>query len=489
MTITHSKVSGIANPADPTKVGGEDWDAAHVIADNTIVAAKLSASSTDVLFGRSTAGAGAGEQVACTPAGRALIDDATAADQRQTLGLGTAATTAATDYATAGHSHVEGDIAVSTTSVVVGRKSASGGACEEVTASEVLDFIGSTRGSVLYRGAAGWSALTPGTATHVLTSNGAGADPSYQAAGGGSPGGSSGQVQYNNASAFGGASALEISSGAPVIVSAAAVTPSSGRWSLYGDDFAGRQMPGFKSPDGFAYPLQPHLGCEQWMAWVPNSGSNSVTAIGGAAGSTLGTVTARAATSGSFFSTTRRTSYVSASGAGSGAQIRSTTAAWFIGSGSGSGGFTFVGRFGIGDAAAVADASLFVGLYQASSVGSSNPTNLASVIGVGGDNADTTMSVFHNDAAGNATKVSLGPNFPINTQNTDVYEVILFASAYTSTVGYLVKRLGTAYSATGTLSSNLPATSTALYPQFHRYNGATALAVDLAFMGLYMASQ
>jgi hypothetical protein len=41
--------------------------------------------------------------------------------------------------------------------------------------------IGSTRGSVLYRGAGGWAALTPGTDGHVFTSNGAGADPAWEA--------------------------------------------------------------------------------------------------------------------------------------------------------------------------------------------------------------------------------------------------------------------------------------------------------------------
>lgn len=47
--------------------------------------------------------------------------------------------------------------------------------------SSLLDLISTTRGAILYRGAATWAALSPGTATHVLTSNGAGADPSYQA--------------------------------------------------------------------------------------------------------------------------------------------------------------------------------------------------------------------------------------------------------------------------------------------------------------------
>ena len=48
-------------------------------------------SATDKLLGRSTAGAGDVEEIACTAAGRALIDDADAATQRTTLGLGTAA--------------------------------------------------------------------------------------------------------------------------------------------------------------------------------------------------------------------------------------------------------------------------------------------------------------------------------------------------------------------------------------------------------------
>jgi hypothetical protein len=50
----------------------------------------LAMSATDKLLGRATAGAGDAEEITCTAAGRALLDDATAADQRTTLGLGTA---------------------------------------------------------------------------------------------------------------------------------------------------------------------------------------------------------------------------------------------------------------------------------------------------------------------------------------------------------------------------------------------------------------
>lgn len=46
--------------------------------------------------------------------------------------------------------------------------------------SAVLDYLlGSTRGSIAFRGAAGWTSLPPGTAGSVLTTHGAGADPTW----------------------------------------------------------------------------------------------------------------------------------------------------------------------------------------------------------------------------------------------------------------------------------------------------------------------
>ena len=52
--------------------------------------------ATNTLLGRSSAGTGAVEEITCTAAGRALLDDADAAAQRTTLGLGTLATSNAT---------------------------------------------------------------------------------------------------------------------------------------------------------------------------------------------------------------------------------------------------------------------------------------------------------------------------------------------------------------------------------------------------------
>jgi len=76
-------------------------DGAQTIAADAVTYAKMqNVSATDKILGRATAGAGDVEEIACTTAGRALIDDATAAAQALTLGLG------ATDGPTLDHIHL-----------------------------------------------------------------------------------------------------------------------------------------------------------------------------------------------------------------------------------------------------------------------------------------------------------------------------------------------------------------------------------------------
>ena len=63
-------------------------DGATVIASDAVTYDKMQdTSATDKLLGRSTAGAGTVEEITCTAAGRAILDDADAATQRTTLGL------------------------------------------------------------------------------------------------------------------------------------------------------------------------------------------------------------------------------------------------------------------------------------------------------------------------------------------------------------------------------------------------------------------
>jgi hypothetical protein len=66
VAIKHPFVSGIADSADPTEVRPSDWNANHTIDAGTIGTAELGG---DI-----------------TAAGKALLDDASAAAQRVTLG-------------------------------------------------------------------------------------------------------------------------------------------------------------------------------------------------------------------------------------------------------------------------------------------------------------------------------------------------------------------------------------------------------------------
>lgn len=75
------------------------------IADDAVTYAKIQdVSATDRILGRSSSGAGIVEEIACTAAGRALIDDADSTAQRTTLGLGSIATQAASSVAITGGS-------------------------------------------------------------------------------------------------------------------------------------------------------------------------------------------------------------------------------------------------------------------------------------------------------------------------------------------------------------------------------------------------
>jgi hypothetical protein len=98
--VTTAKIADDAVTVDKLGAGAVDTtaladDAVTTIkvADDAITYAKIqNVSDTDKLLGRSSAGAGDVEEIACTSAGRALLDDADAAAQRTTLGLGTLAT-------------------------------------------------------------------------------------------------------------------------------------------------------------------------------------------------------------------------------------------------------------------------------------------------------------------------------------------------------------------------------------------------------------
>ena len=119
---------------------------------------------------------------------------------------------------------------VSATSRALGRKTAGAGSVEELTLSELLDFIGSAaQGDILYRGASSWARLGAGTSGQYLQTQGAGANPQWATVsgggGGGSPAGSGSELQYRGgASTFSAVTGSSVSGGQITLADKATVT-------------------------------------------------------------------------------------------------------------------------------------------------------------------------------------------------------------------------------------------------------------------------
>lgn len=98
---TLNAASGGLSDADYGDVTVSAGGTVITIDNDAVTYAKIqNVSATDRLLGRSTAGAGDIEEIACTAFGRSLIDDADASAGRTTLGLGTMALETAASYLT-----------------------------------------------------------------------------------------------------------------------------------------------------------------------------------------------------------------------------------------------------------------------------------------------------------------------------------------------------------------------------------------------------
>lgn len=151
-------------------------------------------------------------------------------------------------------------------------------------------------------------------------------------------------------------------------------------------------------------------------------------------------------------------------------------------------GFDFDCVWGHSDAAAVADARSFIGVRgNTGDVGNVNPSTLTQIIGVGNDGGEANLQLMYNDGTGVATKIDLGANFPANTVSADMYRLRLWCAPGASAVSYRLDRLDTAFFVEGTVSTDIPPSTTMLGYTVFRGNGGTALAVryDVSYLEMY----
>ena len=272
-----------------------------------------------------------------------------------------------------------------------------------------------------------------------------------------------------------------------------ASAPASGNLTVYSKSIGGRMMLKQVGPSGLATALQPFLARNKVGYWNPPGGAATIPGVFGYTAPTVLTVASRTITTTNLFGRMRRLGYASAASAGSLAYQYVNLAQVTVGDGAGNGGFYKVCRFGIADTtSAVAAARMFCGVSSSVATPTNvDPTTLTNSIGIGVGAGQTTMHVYYGGSAAQ-TPIDLGSNFPVNTVNLDVYELVLFAPpSSNNTVYYEVTRVNTGNVATGTLTGTagtaLPASTTLLsYHRLWRTNNTTAAVVAFDVMSDYI---
>jgi hypothetical protein len=268
----------------------------------------------------------------------------------------------------------------------------------------------------------------------------------------------------------------------PDVGSTTPAAPTSGA-TLFARYRAGRRTTAQIGPSGVDYSFQPSLWGNKVMTWqAQGNGTSTSTSLFG--NSATGTATARNVASGSFAGWMRRLAYVSAGTAGASCGTRHNLAQFGRGDGAGRGGFFYVVRFVVDTVQT--DMRWFVGLLNATAViGNVNPSTLTNMIGFGIDSGQTTVRWFNNDGSGTATATDLGASFPATTAAV-VYEIRIFCPPNGSTISYSIERLDSAAFTEGSVTTDIPSSTTLLAPQIWMNNGPTAAAVAIAVSSQYL---
>ncbi len=266
--------------------------------------------------------------------------------------------------------------------------------------------------------------------------------------------------------------------------------PATNKMTIYSKAIAGRVMLRQIGPSGNATTIQPFLGRNKVGYWIPPGNATTLPGVfGHTAPATIGTITARNVDPTNLFTMMRRIGYVSATTANAYAGQRITAAQVSVGP-----GFYKIVRFGISDASLVSPSLMFVGVSSSTVAPSSGiePSTLLNLIGVGHGSTDTNLKIFYGGTTAQPP-IDLGSSFPINSPNTDAYELALYSPIGSDfNVYYEVTRINTGDVVSGTIVGDgggvvLPAPNLLLDYAWHwRCNLSSGQAVGLDIMSDYI---
>lgn len=332
--------------------------------------------------------------------------------------------------------------------------------------------------------------VTSPSAGQVLKWNGSAwvNDTDATGGGGGSPAGSSGQVQYNNAGAFGGASGVTIDGSGNLSVTAyyeqsatgIPSSPAAGKMRWFTRNRAGRMLGHIVGPNGVDVALQPAMFGSSIAMWLPGTGTTVAINFGEAwtarnAGTSAAQATPARASTNAMTSLKRATFGTGTTATGSSGIQSTNTVAW-RGNAAGLGGWFFHARFGIETSAS--DIRVLVGLSALNAAITGDPSAVNNTIGICKDSGDTAWQLLERNGT-TATKTSTSYNVTAG----DILDFTMFAAPNGSDVTCrLVNAVtGTVYVDNVVLNTTLPVNTTFLYAhaQIMSVTGTTAKLLAL----------
>ena len=270
-------------------------------------------------------------------------------------------------------------------------------------------------------------------------------------------------------------------------LNAAPVVSDTDRVNLFGRKIGGRMLPAFMSPSGLDSAIQPLIARNK-IAWANPLGNSATVSLMGIALSATGTATVANVTVTNVHTVQRRLEYVvSVVSTSAVAGWRDSTPKYFLGSGSGFGGFTFVNRFGPSrGVAADATRRFFVGFTSSTGAPTDvDPSTIANCLGVGADSADTNWQFMHRTGTGAVVKVDTGIS-KLVADATEAYEVAMFTAPNSGIVSMEFTRMSDNTIATYTAVSSIPVNTTLLAPRGNASVGGTSSAIGISLISLYI---
>ena len=244
-----------------------------------------------------------------------------------------------------------------------------------------------------------------------------------------------------------------------------------------------------KQPTTYESPIETYRGINI------NNNTTTVVVEGGVTMSSSASTTAQSVASTNFATKQIRLRYsATVVSGGRYTGTRGSALLWYL-----HGGFRYVCDFNISDTSYSAGCQQFYGMAGQTTdlvyggVSGTLVSTLTNIVGVGSENGDANLQVFHNDASGTATKVDLGVNFPANRTvgaiSTTVYSIELYNEPMSTNVKYKVTNSETGAIANGTISTNLPLSSQGLNFFASRCMSTTSVTstgqFDLMKLGVY----